>query len=92
MTETYHHILNSENRRSDQRNKALLKLDTQRHIKDLIDSRAFKEEDENSIDVPYFDLESILAATDYFSDENKLGQGGYGPVYKVTSSNFFFIY
>jgi hypothetical protein len=31
----------------------------------------------------FFDLESILAATDSFSDAKKLGQGGYGPVYKV---------
>ena len=32
---------------------------------------------------PFLDLESILVATDSFSDANKLGQGGYGPVYKV---------
>lgn len=28
-------------------------------------------------------LRSILAATDDFSEENKLGEGGFGPVYKV---------
>jgi hypothetical protein len=44
----------------------------------------FKEEDEKGIDVPFFDLESILVATDSFSDAKKLGQGGYGPVYKVS--------
>jgi hypothetical protein len=42
----------------------------------LIDSGQFREEDEKGIDVPYFDLESILAATDSFSDANKLGEGG----------------
>uniref|UniRef100_A0A2N9F3E9 Protein kinase domain-containing protein n=1 Tax=Fagus sylvatica TaxID=28930 RepID=A0A2N9F3E9_FAGSY len=42
----------------------------------------FKEEDEKHIDVPFYDFESIRVATDNFSDENKLGQGGYGPVYK----------
>jgi hypothetical protein len=45
----------------------------------------FREEDEKGIDVPFFDLEGILAATDSFSAANKLGQGGYGPVYKVIS-------
>ncbi|KAK4370109.1 hypothetical protein RND71_009584 [Anisodus tanguticus] len=34
------------------------------------------------IDVPYFHLETILEATDNFSNANKLGQGGFGPVYK----------
>ncbi|PON40687.1 Phosphorylase kinase, gamma catalytic subunit [Trema orientale] len=70
------------NRIPDQRNKALFKQDTQRHIKHLMDSAQFEEEDETGIDVPFFDFESILAATDDFSDANKLGQGGYGPVYK----------
>ncbi|KAG2717142.1 hypothetical protein I3843_03G160900 [Carya illinoinensis] len=71
------------NRRSNQRNRALHTLHSERHVKDLIDSGEIKEEDEG-IDVPFFDLESIVAATDSFSDENKLGQGGYGPVYKGT--------
>jgi hypothetical protein len=30
-----------------------------------------------------FDLEQVLEATDHFSEENKLGQGGFGAVYKV---------
>ncbi|WJZ99594.1 hypothetical protein VitviT2T_018022 [Vitis vinifera] len=51
-------------------------------VKDLIDSEQFKEDDKKGIDVPFFDLEDILAATDHFSDANKLGQGGFGPVYK----------
>lgn len=42
------------------------------------------QENEKLIDVPFYDLESILSATDNFSDANKLGQGGFGPVYKVT--------
>ncbi|XP_027159125.1 G-type lectin S-receptor-like serine/threonine-protein kinase At4g03230 isoform X2 [Coffea eugenioides] len=38
--------------------------------------------DDKIVDVPYFSMESILAATDNFSDTNKLGSGGFGPVYK----------
>ena len=30
-----------------------------------------------------YDLNTIEAATDKFSDENKLGEGGFGVVYKV---------
>ena len=52
-----------------------------------MDSSEFKD-DEKGIDVPFFDFESILDATDDFSDKNKLGQGGYGPVYKVPSVIF----
>ena len=58
-------------------------MDTERHVKDLIDSGEFREEDETDIDLPFFYLEIILEATNNFLDENKLGQVGYGPVYKV---------
>lgn len=34
-------------------------------------------------DVPFFPLAVIRAATQEFAQENKLGQGGFGPVYKV---------
>ena len=37
--------------------------------------------------LPLFDLRTIIAATDNFSIVNKLGQGGFGPVYKVVSLN-----
>ena len=33
--------------------------------------------------LPIFDLGTIAAATDGFSINNKLGEGGFGPVYKV---------
>lgn len=68
----------------DKRKRALRTLDTERHVKDLIDSGEFREEGETTdIGLPFFDLEIILEATHNFSDANKLGQGGYGPVYKV---------
>lgn len=31
-----------------------------------------------------FDMETIRSATSNFSDDNKLGQGGFGSVYKVS--------
>ncbi|CAL5344668.1 unnamed protein product [Camellia sinensis] len=36
----------------------------------------------NSQNFPFFDLATLSAATDNFSDSTKLGQGGFGPVYK----------
>lgn len=57
---------------------------SERLVKDLIDSDRFNEDETKAIDVPCFDLESLLAATDNFSNANKLGQGGFGPVYKAT--------
>ncbi|KQK14050.1 receptor-like serine/threonine-protein kinase SD1-8 [Brachypodium distachyon] len=33
------------------------------------------------LDLPSFDVDTIQAATDSFSDANKIGQGGFGPVY-----------
>ena len=32
--------------------------------------------------MPSFSFASVSAATDNFSDANKLGDGGFGPVYK----------
>ncbi|KAE8689723.1 G-type lectin S-receptor-like serine/threonine-protein kinase [Hibiscus syriacus] len=48
------------------------------------DSLGQKEIDESrrNGDLPFFDLSTIAAATNNFSTDNKLGQGGFGPVYK----------
>lgn len=37
------------------------------------------------LELPLFDLGTIAAATDNFRIQNKLGEGGFGPVYKVYS-------
>ncbi|PSS10340.1 Cysteine-rich receptor-like protein kinase [Actinidia chinensis var. chinensis] len=34
-----------------------------------------------------YDLSTLQAATNNFSEENKIGEGGFGPVYKATLSN-----
>jgi hypothetical protein len=43
-----------------------------------------KNDNIRTTDGPLFlDLSTIKSATDNFSEENKLGGGGFGPVYKV---------
>ncbi|KAI6704887.1 hypothetical protein NL676_007849 [Syzygium grande] len=42
----------------------------------------FQAEDENRLQLPIFDMVTILRATNNFCDSNKLGEGGFGPVYK----------
>jgi hypothetical protein len=34
-----------------------------------------------------FTMETLLSATENFHEDNKLGEGGFGPVYKVTCFN-----
>ena len=36
-----------------------------------------------STELPFFNLSTITAATDNFFIDNKIGEGGFGPVYKV---------
>ncbi|KAJ6791189.1 receptor-like serine/threonine-protein kinase SD1-8 [Iris pallida] len=38
----------------------------------------------NDLDLPLFEFSTIAASTEQFSEENKLGEGGFGPVYKGT--------
>ncbi|XP_041015351.1 receptor-like serine/threonine-protein kinase SD1-8 [Juglans microcarpa x Juglans regia] len=41
-----------------------------------------KKRGKKDVELPLFSYESVLAATDNFSTANKLGEGGFGPVYK----------
>lgn len=75
--------MDSESRGNSQKDLMHHLYDNERRVKDLIESGRFKEDDTNGIDIPFFDLETILNATGNFSIANKLGQGGFGPVYKV---------
>ncbi|XP_062109355.1 G-type lectin S-receptor-like serine/threonine-protein kinase At4g27290 [Humulus lupulus] len=40
------------------------------------------ESQKEDLELPLFDLSTIAAATDDFSLDNKLGEGGFGPVYR----------
>ncbi|XP_060667559.1 cysteine-rich receptor-like protein kinase 44 [Ziziphus jujuba] len=50
---------------------------------ELVDTSMLKRDDDNNGEVKYFSLSTIRAATKSFSDTNKLGEGGFGPVYKI---------
>nr|POF05815.1 g-type lectin s-receptor-like serine/threonine-protein kinase [Quercus suber] len=39
------------------------------------------------LELPFFSLATIIDATNNFSSNNKLGEGGFGPVYKGTLTN-----
>ena len=47
-----------------------------------------KSKDED-LDLPMFDLATIIAATNNFSPDSMIGAGGFGPVYKVF---FYFLF
>nr|XP_043620381.1 uncharacterized protein LOC122592255 [Erigeron canadensis] len=55
------------------------------HSKDEIGLRDTLQEDvlsQESFELPTYEFKQIIAATDNFSFRNKLGEGGFGPVYK----------
>jgi len=45
--------------------------------------KAKPNENQEDFELPLFDIASITRATNHFSNRNKLGEGGFGPVYKV---------
>lgn len=55
------------------------------HDRESIKVAAAGDFDNNAPNLQIFSLAEIEAATDRFSVENKLGEGGYGPVFKVNS-------
>ena len=49
----------------------------------FLEDKSKEKAREDELQLPTFDFATIAAATDHFSDGNKLGEGGFGPVYKV---------
>ncbi|KAH6764619.1 hypothetical protein C2S52_013584 [Perilla frutescens var. hirtella] len=49
------------------------------------------EEKQRQYELPVFSFSSIVMATNNFSDTNKLGEGGFGPVYKGELLNGMFV-
>ncbi|XAR53745.1 Non-specific serine/threonine protein kinase [Bertholletia excelsa] len=64
----------------------LLQLSMERFPHDY-SSDNIQGDDTNSQDFPSIKLDLIRKATNHFSTENKLGEGGFGPVYKGTLPN-----
>ncbi|XP_042985332.1 receptor-like serine/threonine-protein kinase SD1-6 isoform X1 [Carya illinoinensis] len=62
----------------------LFDLNTETHA--IVDPTNTKDNDtkrgKKDVELPLFSYESVSAATDNFSTANKLGEGGFGPVYK----------
>ena len=52
-------------------------------MENMIIDRSIKSQ-RKDLELPFFDLSTIEKATDNFSSNNKLGEGGFRPVYKVT--------
>ncbi|CAN1269191.1 G-type lectin S-receptor-like serine/threonine-protein kinase CES101 [Linum perenne] len=48
---------------------------------------ASKKQEDDQNELQMFHFETIVVATDYFSETNKLGEGGFGPVYKGNLMN-----
>ncbi|KAK7280214.1 hypothetical protein RJT34_25276 [Clitoria ternatea] len=47
-----------------------------------VESKSISEDETKEVESSQFDFDTIKVATNNFSDANKLGQGGFGPVYK----------
>jgi hypothetical protein len=48
-----------------------------------------KSGDIQSVDSLLYNLSTLRAATDNFSESNKLGEGGFGAVYKVKITGYY---
>lgn len=49
-------------------------------------------DDTSSAEALQYDFSTIREATDNFSIDNKLGQGGFGPVYKVIILGYLLVH
>ncbi|XP_048132049.1 G-type lectin S-receptor-like serine/threonine-protein kinase At1g61370 [Rhodamnia argentea] len=62
--------------------RLLKSVDTANKSEELIAARKEQMNQEDAPELLVYDLDSIILATDKFNTKNKLGQGGFGPVYK----------
>ncbi|XP_073027398.1 G-type lectin S-receptor-like serine/threonine-protein kinase At4g27290 isoform X2 [Primulina eburnea] len=57
------------------------------HRRSVSASKQKDEYHDRELELPIFDLNSLTKATDNFSIQNKIGEGGFGPVYKGLLEN-----
>ncbi|GLT83433.1 hypothetical protein SLE2022_017230 [Rubroshorea leprosula] len=67
----------------------VLLLRKEKHSKEGLKKRDFRKDyvkcgQKEEMELPMFDLKTVASATNNFSSNNKLGQGGFGTVYKGT--------
>nr|KAJ0217268.1 hypothetical protein LSAT_V11C300118530 [Lactuca sativa] len=83
------YVAKSGSREENRENFELEFQDNGRNVRYLVDPGILSAEERKGIDVPFIEFKTILSATDNFSLANKLGQGGFGPVYKVTTRSLY---
>ncbi|KAK8602955.1 hypothetical protein V6N13_085157 [Hibiscus sabdariffa] len=58
---------------------------SRRKLKGETEDNNVNDKENDDIELAVFEMGTIAQTTDAFSFRNKLGQGGFGPVYKVKS-------
>ena len=56
---------------------------TNRKMTGNLPSGSNNKDMKEELELPFFNMDELATATNNFSDANKLGEGGYGPVCKV---------
>lgn len=65
---------------------ALLRIRVGAPAKDLARAKKAEISQQRDRELALFTFSSIEVATDYFAPRNKLGEGGFGPVYKASKA------
>ncbi|TXG47187.1 hypothetical protein EZV62_026481 [Acer yangbiense] len=85
----YHFWRRNEKRNKGQKQKQKQQLHQNKLVLDSARSLPPNSSGESgNTELTLFELSTVIAATDHFSSANKLGRGGFGPVYKVNSLHF----
>ncbi|KAK3188214.1 hypothetical protein Dsin_027775 [Dipteronia sinensis] len=74
-----------------QQRRQMFFVDSERSLYNYRDSSNANSSASGSgnIEITFFELNTVIAATENFSSANKLGRGGFGPVFKVIISLHF---